>query len=87
MGPFGSVSRVFRGFGSVSGVGWGRGGVGVGSGRGASVRQKNITTLGSLPGHSGNLRPQRPRGQTRPRHYVGRSWGQFLSERLLESVG
>ena len=28
------------------GSGWGRGGVGVGSGRGASVREKNITTLG-----------------------------------------
>ena len=39
---FGSVSGLFRvRFGSVSG------GVGVGLGRGASVREKNITMLGS----------------------------------------
>ena len=43
---FGSVSGLSRvRFGSVSGC-WG--GVGVGSGRGASVREKNITMLGPI---------------------------------------
>ena len=46
MAPFGSVSGLFRvRFGSVSGV---LGGVVVGSVRGASVREKNITTLAVL---------------------------------------
>ena len=41
--PFGSVSGLFRvRFGSVSGP---LGGVGVGSGGGASVKEKNISTL------------------------------------------
>ena len=44
MAPFGCVSGLFRvRFGSVSGP---FGGVGVGSGRGAFVREKNITKVG-----------------------------------------
>ena len=46
-GPFRLCLAPFRvRFGSVSGRFGVSGGVGVGSGRGASVREKNITTLG-----------------------------------------